>query len=94
MNVRRNIGKKKREVVLMSYFLEMMDTEIAKYRDVVRFTVRYHKLTLLQILRKIMEDIEDEKKNKNLLPFHIIVAATAGEREAVKAVLIMTNKVN
>lgn len=78
----------------MSYFLEMMDTEIAKYRDVVRFTVRYHKLTLLQILRKIMEDIEDEKKNKNLLPFHIIVAATAGEREAVKAVLIMTNKVN
>lgn len=27
------------------------------------------------------------KNNKNLLPFHIIVAATAGEREAVKAVL-------
>ena len=46
----------------MSYFLEMTDTEIAKYMDVVRLTVRYHKLTSLQMLRRIMEDIEDGKK--------------------------------
>ena len=58
----KSLPTQKREVVLMSYFLEMTDTEIAKYMDVVRLTVRYHKLTSLQMLRKIMEDIEDEKK--------------------------------
>ena len=57
----KNLSKQKREIVLMSFFLEMTDTEIAKYMDLVRLTVRYHKLTSLQIMKKIMEDLKDEK---------------------------------
>ena len=58
----RNLPEQKRKVVLMSYFLEMTDTEIASYMDIVRVTVRYHKLSSLQMLKKFMEDMEGEKR--------------------------------
>jgi len=56
----KNLPKRKRDVILMSYFLDMTDTEIAKQMEVVRLTIRYHKLASLQMLKKFMEEMDDE----------------------------------
>lgn len=42
--------------------MEVTDTEIASYMDIVRVTVRYHKLSSLQMLKKFMEDMEGGEK--------------------------------
>lgn len=45
---------KKREIILMLYFLDMTEKEIAACLQLVQSTVHYHKSEALKLLRKIM----------------------------------------
>lgn len=58
----KNLPDKKREVILMSYFLNLPDSEIAREMNLVRSTVNYHKSSSIEILRKMMEDIKDVRE--------------------------------
>ena len=47
--------EKKREIILMLYFLDMTEKEIAVCLKLVQSTVHYHKDDSLRLLRKLME---------------------------------------
>lgn len=54
------LTEKKRNVVLLSYFLEMSDAEIARKMKLVRSTIREHRIRSLELLKKFMEENMDE----------------------------------
>lgn len=67
---------RKREVILLSYFMEMSDAAIARKMNLVRSTVHEHRTRSLELLKQIMEENKSECKNKSteekwLLPFCI-----------------------
>jgi RNA polymerase sigma factor (sigma-70 family) len=45
----------RRDIILLSYFLDMTDREIAERMDIVRRTVTYRRASTLRKLKKIME---------------------------------------
>ena len=45
----------------LSYFMEMSDADIAREMNLVRSTIHEHRTRSLEILKKIMEGIADEK---------------------------------
>ena len=49
------IPANRREIVLMSYFFDMTDREIAEHLNMARRTVAYHREKTLVELRKILE---------------------------------------
>jgi RNA polymerase sigma factor (sigma-70 family) len=49
----------RREIVLMSYFFDMPDKEIAQRLNMARRTVAYKRTSTLKELKKIMEESED-----------------------------------
>ena len=51
------LPEKKRNVILLSFFMDMTDTEIAKHMNLVRSTIHHHRTSSLQALKKIMEEI-------------------------------------
>lgn len=51
----KKLPEKKRRIILMLYFLDMTEEEIAKCLHLVQSTVHYHKAESLKILRKILE---------------------------------------
>ena len=51
--------EKKRNVILLSFFMDMSDTEIVKYMNLVRSTIHHHRVSSLQALKKIMEGIRN-----------------------------------
>jgi len=53
--------ERKRNVILLSYFMEISDADIAREMNLVRSTIHEHRRRSLEILRKIMEGIADEK---------------------------------
>ena len=53
------LTEKKRNVVLLSYFLEMTDTEIATEMKLVHSTIREHRTRSLELLKKFMEENMD-----------------------------------
>ncbi len=53
------LPEKKRNVILLSFFLEMTDTEIAKHMNLVRSTIHHHRTSSLKALKKIMEEIRN-----------------------------------
>lgn len=53
------LPEKKRNVILLSFFMDMTDTEIAKHMDLVRSTIHHHRVSSLQALKKIMEGIRN-----------------------------------
>jgi RNA polymerase sigma factor (sigma-70 family) len=56
----QSLTEKKRNVILLSYFMEMNDAEIAREMNLVRCTIREHRVRSLELLKKIMEGITDE----------------------------------
>ena len=56
------LSERKRNVILLSYFLEMSDADIAREMNLVRSTVHEHRTRSLEILKKIMEGKADEKE--------------------------------
>lgn len=57
-----DLTDRRRSVVLLSYFLDMSDTDIARRMNLVRSTVNEHKKISIKMLRKIMEKRTNEKK--------------------------------
>ena len=53
------LPEKKRNVILLSFFMDMTDTEIAKHMNLVRSTIHHHRVSSLQALKKIMEGIRN-----------------------------------
>ena len=53
------LTEKKRNVVLLSYFLEMSDAEIARVMKLVHSTIREHRIRSLELLKKLMEENMD-----------------------------------
>jgi RNA polymerase sigma factor (sigma-70 family) len=45
----------RRDIILLSYFLDMTDREIAERMDIVRRTVSYRRASTLRKLKKFME---------------------------------------
>ena len=57
----RHLPEKKRDVILMSFFMDMSDTEIGKQMNLVRSTIHHHCESSLQILKKFMEELENDE---------------------------------
>ena len=57
----KELTERKRNVILLSYFMEMSDADIAREMNLVRSTIHEHRTRSLEILRKIMEGIANEK---------------------------------
>ena len=54
------LSEEKRNIILMSYFLDMNDKEIADTLNMIRQTVHYKRTSSLNELRKKMEEKNDE----------------------------------
>ena len=50
------LPERKRNIILLSYFMDMSDAEIGELMDVVRTTVYRHRTSTLEELRKMMEE--------------------------------------
>lgn len=58
----KSLTEKKRNVILLSYFMEMSDADIAREMNLVRSTIHEHRKRSLEMLKQIMEGSTDEKK--------------------------------
>ena len=54
------LSDKKREVVLLAYFLDMSDTEIAKLLNLRKSTIHYHRTSSLKSLKEFLEERTNE----------------------------------
>jgi len=52
----KNLPERKRDIILLSYFLELSDTEIGKKLNLIRSTVQYQRTSTLKVLKKVMEE--------------------------------------
>lgn len=57
-----SLTKRKRDVILLSYFVGISDAEIARKMKLVRSTVNEHRKQFLEILKEVMEEKSDESK--------------------------------
>lgn len=53
----QKLSEKKREILLMLYFLDMTETEIASDLHLVQSTIHYHKQVSLKLMRQILEEM-------------------------------------
>ncbi|WP_026648632.1 sigma-70 family RNA polymerase sigma factor [Blautia wexlerae] len=58
----QSLSDRKRDVILLSYFMDMSDAEIAREMKLVRSTIHEHRKRSLEILKEIMEGCTDEKE--------------------------------
>ena len=54
-----------REIKLLSYFMDMSDSEIAREMNLVRSTIHEHRKRSLEQMKKIMEGTIDGKKESS-----------------------------
>ncbi len=54
----------KRDIVLLSYFLDMNDREIAEKLNMVRRTVQHRRTSSLSEIRRRLEVLEDGKQSE------------------------------
>lgn len=54
------LSEKKREVVLLAYYLDMSDTEIAKLLNLRQSTIHYHRTSSLKSLKEFLEERTNE----------------------------------
>jgi len=60
----RSLPERKRDIILLSYFLELSDGEIGKQLNLIRSTVQYQRTSTLRELKKMMEEeIANESKD-------------------------------
>lgn len=55
------LPKQKRDIILLSYFLDMPDGEIAKALNMLRSSVAYRRSATLKLLRELMGGKADEQ---------------------------------
>ena len=81
----------KRDILLLSYFLDMTDREIADKLNMVRYTIQRKRVKSLKEMKQRLEVNEDGGNQKNstssLLPYSTIEAAASGNVDAINAVL-------
>ena len=58
----QSLTEKKRNVILLSYFMDMSDAEIAREMNLVRSTIHEHRKRSLEQMKKIMEGTLDGRK--------------------------------
>ncbi len=59
-----SLPEERRDIVLLAYFLDMTDQEIADKLNSVRSTVQYKRTSSLKEIRKRMEVLEDGKESE------------------------------
>lgn len=57
----QSLSKRKQDIILLSFFLDMTEMDIATLLNLAQSTVHYHKVQALNELRKFMEEHIDEK---------------------------------
>ncbi|MFQ7292845.1 MAG: RNA polymerase sigma factor [Monoglobales bacterium] len=55
-----SLPENKRDIILLSYFLDMTDGEIGEQLNLVRSTVQYRRTSILRELKKFMEEKGNE----------------------------------
>ena len=55
------LSKKKQDIILLSFFLDMSEADIARYMKLGQSTVHYHKANSLKELKKLMEEKQSER---------------------------------
>ena len=55
------LSEKKRNVILLAYFFDMTDYEIAEYLKLKQSTIHYHRTSSLEILKKFLEERKNDK---------------------------------
>jgi RNA polymerase sigma factor (sigma-70 family) len=55
----RNLPEKKRDIIILAYFLDMTDREIGEKLNLIRNTVQYQRKSTLQLLKKMMKEGQD-----------------------------------
>ena len=61
----QSLTEKKRNVILLSYFMDMSDAEIAREMNLVRSTIHEHQRRSLEQMKKIMEETIDGRKESS-----------------------------
>ena len=56
-----SLSEKKRNIILMSYFLDMTDKQIGELLNLLRSTVTYQRHSALEMLKKFMEEMTDDE---------------------------------
>lgn len=56
-----SLSKKKKDIILLSFFLNMTNVDIAERLNLAESTVHYHKKMALKELKKFMEEHSDEE---------------------------------
>lgn len=56
----KQLPTKKRDVILLYYFLELTDEEIATKLELLRQTVQYRRQTSLKLMKRIIEELNEE----------------------------------
>ena len=89
-----SLPEEKRDAVLLYYFFDLNDAEIAKLRDVPRSTIQYRRTSSFDLLKSILKNVpmttqskNSEKDESGLLPYPIIVAAVKGNPDAMNIVV-------
>ena len=54
-NALKKLPERKRKIILMAFFLDMTEQEIADYYHLVQSTVHYHKAESLRMLKMFLE---------------------------------------
>lgn len=57
-----NLAEEKRDIILLSYFLDMTDKEIAEALQLVRSTVQYKRTNALKELKRRLEEKDNDEK--------------------------------
>lgn len=52
----KTLTEKKRNIILLSYFMDMSDSEISEFIKIPRSNVQYHRTKTLETMKKIMEE--------------------------------------
>lgn len=60
----KELSDRKRNVILLSYFMEMSDSDIAKEMQLVRENIYLHRKGSIKILKKIIEEIKKDEENE------------------------------
>jgi RNA polymerase sigma factor (sigma-70 family) len=56
------LPEKKRNIILLSYFMDMSDLEIGKLMNLVRSTIYRHRTSTLEEIRKMYKEESDHEK--------------------------------
>ena len=89
-----SLPEEKRETVLLYYFFDMSEREIAKFCNLSRTTVQSRRTSSMKLLKRYLEekaydctDYKSEQDERGLLPYPVIIAATKGDPEAMNIVV-------